>query len=190
MDVWEFLARSEWPALLAFGVWYFREPIKGMAKDVVVRKVDVLGVKAEFDRKLDKAEALTITGTLGLTEDFDKVTASARISGEGGLTAADDRLIVRSGTSPDAQVLLDWKSLLDTLRQIVEAKHPDAPLHDFTRQLSQAAHIAGLSDDEVAALVELQVLRDSVVHQDLRITWQEADQFRGIVNRLLSRLLL
>ncbi len=46
MDVWEFLARSEWPAVVAGGLFVFREPIKRKLESTV--KASGLGMSLEF----------------------------------------------------------------------------------------------------------------------------------------------
>jgi hypothetical protein len=46
MDFWEFLVRSEWPVVVAGGLFVFREPIKQKLESTV--KASGLGVSLEF----------------------------------------------------------------------------------------------------------------------------------------------
>jgi hypothetical protein len=46
MDFWEFLARSEWPVVVAGGLYAFREPIKRKLESAV--KASGFGMSVEF----------------------------------------------------------------------------------------------------------------------------------------------
>lgn len=58
LDVLEFLAHSEWAAVAAGTIWMLRQPLRSMFDRVTPTKVDVLGVKAEFEKKLATAGAV------------------------------------------------------------------------------------------------------------------------------------
>jgi hypothetical protein len=57
MDIWEFLARSEWPALAGAVVWLLHRPLKRMAEDVIPKTVELLGAKVELEKRLSALEA-------------------------------------------------------------------------------------------------------------------------------------
>jgi hypothetical protein len=56
MDFWEFLARSEWPIVVAGALYVFREPIKKKLESVT--KVTVPGASAEFLHQVNEQTKL------------------------------------------------------------------------------------------------------------------------------------
>lgn len=58
MDFWEFLARSESPALVGVVIWLLHRPLKRMADEVIPKTIELLGVKIEVEKRLSALEQL------------------------------------------------------------------------------------------------------------------------------------
>jgi hypothetical protein len=58
MDFWEFLARSEGPAVVVTVILLLRRPLTRMVDEVALKAIDLGGAKVEFDKRLSAVEAL------------------------------------------------------------------------------------------------------------------------------------
>ena len=108
MDFWEFLVRSEWPALAGVVIWLLHRPLKRMVEDVIPTRIDLWGAKAELEKRLSAVEALMkehrefvsqntpamATAGLKLVRDtWQRLEAERRISGN--LSEEDARDLTR-----------------------------------------------------------------------------------------------
>jgi hypothetical protein len=190
VDILEFLAKSEWPLVVGGALWLLRRPISEMIDRLDPTKVDVLGFKAEFARRLEKVNLLTppLVKPANLVQPKSFLAMDEQISKPQVTRIAP---IKQSVTSPDAIVLLAWRNLESTMRSLSDAKRPKiGKLWTPPLRIEEAAKELGLSQDEVQALLELRQLRNKVAHSsDAPVSEDEAAQFREATERLLYRLI-
>jgi hypothetical protein len=92
---------------------------------------------------------------------------------------------------PAAIILLAWRQLEAQLRRLSDPQHPpdERGFWSPPRRIETEARQLGLNDDELAALMELQKLRNQVAHSvDAPVTYDEAVRFKEVVERLLARV--
>jgi hypothetical protein len=160
MDLWEFLARSEWPVVVAGTLFVFRVPIERKLASTV--KASGLGVSFEFGEAIAKAEALVADPSTS-TPLGDKAT-------------------------PEMIILDAWRQLVHQITCIQGGQSATAWLWDQS-QFNEATGRLGLTDDETAALRELRAIRDRVAHTvGVPITPADAERFKQVTQRLTQRL--
>lgn len=172
MDVLEFVARSEWPLATVLALFLLRKPLVEMLDRVSPTKIDAWGFKAEFERTLDKVDALT-----GPLEEVAKTQRAAE-----DLDGAEKR-------SAEGLVLVSWQRLVSTLTELVKARDGEAAAQRVRTKPEEAARLLGLSDDEVQAIHDLRRLRNGVAHGRIEVVSEsEAARFDDISWRLIGRL--
>jgi hypothetical protein len=188
VDILDFLARSEWPLVAGVALWLIRAPLIRMLDRVNPTKVDAWGFKAEFERTLTKVEALTPA-----SEEEEKAALSA-LEGKGASEPLPPPPPPREPTAlapPEVTILESWRRIESLMRQMSDAQHPriSARFWNPPRKIDEAARELGLSDDEIAALMELRKLRNQVAHSiDAPVTPEDAARFQIVTERLLGRM--
>ena len=201
MDWLDFIAKSEWPVVVGGALLLFRKPITQLLLSLRPKKIKGFGLDAEFEIGLQKAEALTDDAPLAIPSP---------ISGEAQPNdgrAPNSSGTLSSATSPirhtaDAEwstmpegvyrtvpvfvILQVYAALEATIRRAVIVLYPD---QRGRRSISGDAHLIGFSEDEQAALRELRLLRNKVVHEpEVEVTRSEAERFQAVAERLINRL--
>jgi hypothetical protein len=183
-DIFDFIARSEWPIVVAGALLLFRRPLRELIGRVNLTKIDVWGFKAEFEKGLDKIEALTWTE---LTKAKPAIATDEKLQ--------TDRLYPYSsspaGATPETLVLDSWRELEGTMRQMIDKMHPrlPGPLHTPPLRFESAAEELGLSADDVASLLLMRKLRNDLAHSaGAQITWDDALRFQKAARRMLRKL--
>jgi hypothetical protein len=59
VDFLEFVQRSEWPIIVGATLWIVRRPLVNLFERLNPTKVDAWGFSAEFEKTLNKIDALT-----------------------------------------------------------------------------------------------------------------------------------
>jgi hypothetical protein len=204
MDILEFAARSEWPVVAATAIWLVRKPIARMLDRVNPTKLDAWGLKAEFEKRLDKVDLLT--SPPDTVEDAPRFQRRGPKGGEGDVvgfmireepakdTTQESRTL-RLGpeivnVSPGTWILQSWITIERSLRRAADKLHPrkKGPVWLPPAELLQVAAEIGLTADEIAALKELRALRNQVAHEDVALTFSEAERYYIAVQRLLARI--
>jgi len=182
MDILEFLQKSEWPVLVGGVIWYFRKPITRLLSEIRLTKFAAWGLSAEFEKRLDRAEALT-EPTRKLASETPKQLDNVRSIGK-------NLLSFRSNENPQIHILTAWNLLEAELRNAVEKRSPTSvqprsrplKIEDFARKL-------GLTNDETEALRELRKIRNQVAHRiDFLVTPEDAVRFTQIAEDLILRI--
>jgi hypothetical protein len=186
MTVWEFLARSEWPVIAGIALWLFHRPIAAMIARVNLKKLDAWGLKAEFEKGLDKVEKLA-------PPKEEEKKEAPKIQAEETAPIDDEPLPSQPGRSvtPEATVLDVWSWLEADMRAMTDAIHPRlrGPLWTPPLKFEEAARELGLNDDEVESLVTLRELRNNIAHSaGTSISWEDALRFREAALRLLGKM--
>jgi len=160
MDFWEFLARSEWPLVVGGALLVFREAIRRKLDSTV--KASGLGVSLEFSEAIAKAEALVADSSTSIPLG-DKAT-------------------------PEMIILEAWRHLAHQISRAQGGQSATTWLWNPSR-FRGAAGLLGLTDDEVAALIELREIRNRVAHTvGAPISPTEAERFKQVTQRLIQKL--
>jgi hypothetical protein len=186
VDIIELIVRSEWPVVVGGALLLFRRPVRELIARINLTKIDAWGLKAEFERELDKVDKLT--------PPKDE-SAKLQIPSGKEIDTSETRLRLRvsrpEGASPEAAVLAAWSELEANMRAMIDAIHPRhiGTLSTPSIKIDQAALELGLTDDEVASLLTLRRLRNGVAHSaETSITWDDAYRFMEATDRLLARM--
>jgi hypothetical protein len=186
VDILEFLARSEWPLIVGGAILLFRRPIQELIARTNVTKVDAWGLKAEFEKGLDKVETLTPPRE---EKPKPKIAMDEKIPSE------EPRLLRiphhGKAASPEAVVLDVWSWLEADMRAMIDAIRPRnvGTLLIPPLKIDEAARELGLSDDDVESLMTLRRLRNKVAHStETLLTWDDAERFREATVRLLAQM--
>ena len=181
MDALEFLAQSEWPAVAVWAIWLIRKPLVEMLQGIVLTKFEAWGLKAEFEKGLDKVDILVppVAGRLAATQQPNRLEATGKV---------ESKLIFSASPfSPEVRVLQKWNELDSELRRMtgrkpLQAKEPSRASEQLSREW-------GLGPDEVAALKELYALRNKVAHNvSGSLTKEEANRYGQIADRILKQV--
>lgn len=186
MDVLEFLARSEWPIVVGGALWLLRKPISAMIGRVNLTKIDAWGFKAEFEKGLQKVEALTSGEPTKVGGKIIEARIEDRIQFR---DSADANVEVN--LTPELIVLHAWGRLESAMRKMIDAERPQK-VGNITippLKIEEAAKQLGLSDDEIESLRVLRRLRNEVAHSaNSALTWSDATRFRQATDKLLAKL--
>jgi hypothetical protein len=190
MTVWEFLARSEWPIIAGIALWLFHRPIAAMVARLHLTKLDAWGLKAEFEKGLDKVDKLIA--------DKEEVRSELKLERQLRTNSAPetrytDALLpfLFENVSPEAVVLDSWSRFEADMRAMWDALHPRSPEPFAKRPLriELAANEFGLSDDEIESLMVLRKLRNTIAHSsDRTLSWEDAIRFRESTERLMVKM--
>jgi hypothetical protein len=189
MDWVEFAARSEWPVVVGGSILLFYRPIKALISGLRLRKFEGWGVKAEFERGLDKVEQLAPPKEqLPLKElrrlDFRENAAPQTNYADGLLSFFYDNV------SPEALVLDTWSRVEGDMRAMTDALRPQVGnVRTPPFRFEEAAHRLGLSEAEIDSLTVLRKLRNSVAHSsDRSLSWDDAARFKKSSESLLATM--
>jgi hypothetical protein len=187
LDIVELIARSEWPIIVGGALLVFRRPIKELIARVNLTKIDAWGLKAEFERGLDKVEELAPTKEEAKLEEITthfRENTAARMDWVEGL-----RPFLKDVT-PEAVVLDTWSRVEGDMRAMTEALHPRVgSLWTPPLRFEAAAKEFGLSDEEIESLRVLRKLRNKIAHSaDRSLTWDDAARFKRAAERLLIKM--
>ncbi|MGO8868459.1 MAG: hypothetical protein ACLQME_18370 [Alphaproteobacteria bacterium] len=191
MDFLEFAAHSEWPVVAGIAIWLIRRPLGRMMDRISPTKVDAWGIKAEFEKSLDKVDLLTPAKeskskpTLAMDEALPPSgKKSARIFTR---DAAFQRK--PSSNAPEIIVLQAW----DRLEKYMKSIQPMLQLEQLwgrPNAMGIVERILGLTEDEAAAVMELYKLRNQVAHAKYApVTESDAIRFQDAIDRLLTRII-
>jgi len=193
VDVLEFLAHSEWPLIGGAALFVIRQPLVRMLDRVNPTKVDAWGLKAEFEKTLDKVELLAPPVTVTVSHMAFLEDSAAPVAVPSTPTEPPPEAPFLVPASPETVILGAWGRLETLLREKMNGKQhlPRLGLHwTPTYMLVDAAPQFGLTPDETAALRELHKLRDQVAHSfSPSVTYADALRFRDAVDRLSARLM-
>ena len=181
VDIIELVARSEWPIVVGAALLIFRRPIQSLIARVNLTKIDAWGFKAEFEKGLDKIEALTF---------IEPAKTRAKIATDE-LRRLDNSGASATGATPEGLVLDSWRQLEGTMRRLVDELHPNVSrtIHPPPLRFEAAAEELGLSADDMASLLLMRKLRNDLAHSpDARITWDDALRFQVATRRLMNKL--
>jgi hypothetical protein len=183
MDVLEFISKSEWPVVAGVALWLLRQPFQRMMDRVNLTKIDLLGLRAEFKKVLDKVDLLAPEDR---TKRSAKPKASSRLQDD---QANDTAQVGHLGMHPTPEILVleTWADLEDVVQELsgtlpLSLRYPK-------REIDQVVRDLGLNSDEVSALLELRHLRNLVASNvDASVTTLEAMRFQSATRRLLTKL--
>jgi hypothetical protein len=195
VDILDFLAHSEWPAVATIALWLLRRPLVRMADRVSPTKLDAWGLKAEFAEVLDKVEGLipTTTPPVSTTPLPPAIGPEAPAVVPAPASApmpTQDAPTGQWALPPVPSILADWMRLTSTIRELADQARRNAgkpwirspPIEDAAGEL-------GLTDDELAALRELQTMRNDIAHsKSVTVSLVDAIRFRSATDELLARL--
>ena len=189
MDILEFIARSEWPVVVGGSILLFYRPIKGLLAGLNLKRIEGWGVKAEFEKGLDKVEELTLSKDLTKSEEVPwiKFRDSAALKFE-----YVDKLVpfLYENASPEALVLDTWSCVEGDMRAMTDALHPTSgSIHVPPLRFEAAAKEFGLNNQEIASLTVLRQLRNKIAHSsDRSLSWEDAARFKESSERLLAKM--
>jgi hypothetical protein len=182
VDILELIARSEWPVVVGGALLLFRHTIRDLIARINLTKIDAWGLKAEFEKGLDKVDALT-------PPKEEKPAPKVAMDQKTPVDAIHDR--AEGSPSPEATVLDTWSWLEGDMRAMIDVIHPRnvGGLWTPPLKIEEAARELGLSDDEVESLLTLRKLRNNIAHSAERsINWEDALRFREAALRLLGKM--
>jgi len=189
MTIWEFLARSEWPVVVIIALLLLRGPITGLMSGINLTKIEGWGIKAEFERGLNKVEELTPP------KAQIKLETVARSSAHGSAALRTNyvealRPFMSENISPETMVLDIWSRVEGDMRAMSDALHPKiGAVYSPPLRFQAAARELGLPDEEVESLVVLRDLRNTIAHSTKRsLTWDDAARFKRSAEQLLSKM--
>jgi len=186
LDIIELIAHSEWPIVVGGGLLLFQRPIRELLARINFTKIDAWGLKAEFEKGLDKVE--TLTAPKKEEKAKPKLAMDEKLPPEQSKMRAP---VPATGASPEAMVLDAWSWLEGDMRAMIDAIHPrrEGVLWTPALKIDQAARELGLSDDEVVSLLTLRKLRNNVAHSTgTQVTWEDAMRFKQATERLLATM--
>lgn len=192
MDIVELIARSEWPVVVGGALLLFRRPVRELIARINLTKLDAWGLKAEFERGLDKVEELAPTKEEAKADERVKIEFHNKSSTTTGW-AAGLRPFLYENVSPEAIVLDTWSRFEADLRAMTDAlpsRDAGAP-RTLPLRIERTGKEFGLSDEEIESIMVLRRLRNKIAHSaDGSLTWDDADRFRHAVDRLLAKMKL
>jgi hypothetical protein len=186
VDILELIARSEWPVVVGGALLLFRRPIRDLIGRINLTKIDAWGLKAEFEKGLDKVDTLTPPKE---EKPTPKIAMDEKLPSEEPKSTLA-RLRAKA-PSPEAIVLDAWSWLEADIRAMIDAIRPSqiGDLRIPPLKIDEAARELGLTEDEVQSLMTLRKLRNSVAHStETLVTWEDAMRFKEATERLLARM--
>ena len=177
MDILTLLSNSLWPIVALVALWVVNEPLKNMISRINPTKLDAWGLKAEFKDRLDKVEMLSLEQT---SVELDTILIEHK---------NDDIIILEK--SPETKILRAWNRLAKSLlRDKFGVRRTEANINWTTDNwIKHLAEDLALTADELAALKELQILRNRVAHSTLiSITVHEAERFESVADNLRQQI--
>jgi hypothetical protein len=179
MDIFEFLQKSEWPILVGGVILYFRKPLTGLVAGLHLTKFNAWGLTAEFEKRLDKVEALT--------EPTRQITQDEAPKQVGHARTTDKAYIGPETKSPQYIILRSWSRLEALLRGESEARV--GKILTSPRRIEERARLIGLTDDEIDALLELRKMRNQIAHSiEFNVSLQDAARFANVAESLRQRI--
>jgi len=166
----------------------FYRPIKALLSGINLKKIEGWGVKAEFEKGLDKVEQLTSS------EDakHDEVPRIKFRDRDALSFEYADKLLpfLYENVSPEALVLDTWSRVEGDMRAMIDALHPSSgSIHVPPLRFEAAAEELGLSGQEIASLAVLRKLRNKIAHSaDRSLSWEDAARFKESSQRLLDKM--
>ena len=195
MDWLEFIARSEWPVVVGGTLFLLHRELRGLVSQISPTKLDAFGIKAEFERKLERVELLSgddkevSPNLLAQTDTEDAEETLQATTASRGLVGHDQaewvrRHISRYGNSPEMAVLKAWERIERGIR--VTASMAGMNVSSRQRLGEPLLRKVGLGPDEVTIFRELRALRNSVAQANgpTSLTWDEATRFVDAIGRL------
>ena len=175
-----------------------------MADRVNPTKLDAWGLKAEFAEALDKVETLIPPtpraaspaladqppGGPVLTDPFRLLPDSPPQVFAPPIMASPAPAPEQVSLSPVRSILADWMELSSSMRALADQSRRNAskPKKRFAT-VEEAARELGLSADELAAVRQLEQLRNNVAHSaNAPVAAVDAARFRMAKSELLVRL--
>ena len=197
MDYLQFVASFEWPIVVGGTLWITRKQLQDMLKRINLTEFEGLGIKATFEKVLDKVDILvpansidgapipSLIGKPAQPGEAEFRTDEVR-SGEPEGRPNDNQIVWLNpndhATSADSIILLSWRRLEAVMRRISGNQRLGFSITKTARDLK-------LTEDEVAALGELRKLRNQVAHNtDLPVSHAEAIRYAAAAERLLARI--
>jgi hypothetical protein len=187
VDFWEFVARSEWPAIVGAGLWLFRRDIKEMIGRVNLTKVDAWGLKAEFENGLAKAELLTPPkAEEAPSHEGPKLAMDEAPS----RTVASDTAPRRIETaSPELIVMRAWRELDIAMKRALEHLRK-RKITFLPAGLERLGDELGLTPEESESIRVIRRLRNSIAHANsVPITLEDAERYRELAQHLARTIL-
>jgi hypothetical protein len=173
VDALDFISRSEWPLVVAGAIWLLRRPLNDLVRQLSLTKIDAWGLKAEFERRLVEAEAIS--------EPADE-------NNETGLEPEKQATIIVETAaevdSPEAEVLRRW-SMVE--RRLASALRAAGHTGKFT--VPEAARLLKLPPEDYGSLLAMETLRNSVVSSPRHaLSDEQARRYAGLARRLSIKL--
>ena len=214
MDILEFLARSEWPIVALVAVLVIRKPLGRMVDRVNPKKVDAWGFKAEFEKRLEKAELLVPPQGKSIGKSSNNIhrivgTTSADDAGLSLSSSSNETLTWSSGgvsidapasirmrynpvdASPEMAILTAWNQVEKAIRDAgIKRGVESAKPWTSWRVIEEMARRVQLGPDEISALKELRDLRNHVAHTtDIgSVTPLDAKRYIDVAQRFRAQL--
>jgi hypothetical protein len=188
VTIWEFLARSEWPLVAIIALLLLRRPITNLFSRLNLTKIEAWGIKAEFERGLDKVEELAPPKEQPKSEEALRLRFENAASG---MRYVDALLpFIYENVSPEAMVLDTWSRVEGDMRAMTDALHPRVgTVRPPPLRFQEAAREFGLTDEEVQSLMVLRDLRNKIAHSAERsLSWEHAARFKRSAEGLLSKM--
>jgi hypothetical protein len=186
LDILDFIARSEWPVVVGGSIVIFYRPIKRLLAGISLKKIEGWGIKAEFEKGLDKVDELTPPIERSKLEEAHRF----RDSDEFRASYTDALLpFLYENVSPEAIVLDTWSRVEGDMRAMIDALHPPAG-NSRTQPFAfdKAGRELGLASHEIISLEVLRKLRNRIAHTaDRSLSWEDAARFKQSSDRLLSK---
>jgi hypothetical protein len=104
----------------------FRNPIRRLLDRVSLTKIDAWGLKAEFEKGLDKIDILTPPKVEEATHPPRLTIAMDQQIAKDVPTLTQPESGVRTTLTPEIFVLEAWRELEGSMRRLIDAKHPRA----------------------------------------------------------------
>jgi hypothetical protein len=189
VDLFELIARSEWPVVVGGALFLFRRPIRELFGRINLTKIDAWGLKAEFEKGLDKVEELTPDPKTIVTDEPFRLELKKWTEHKGDYITA--LLPFLENMTPEAVVLDSWSRLEGEMRTMTDELHPRGGLPTPPLRIEGAAEELGLTKEEIESLMVLRRLRNKVAHSASRsLTWDDAERFKRASDLLLLKMKL
>ena len=199
MDFWDFVAHSEWPAVVGGSLYAFRHELRHVLKNVHLSKVKAAGVEADFEQGIENADRLSknLSADLGATSEMRATLNVVRAPDEAGQSQS----AILEGTYfpptfiPSVQVTSAWMSLLAYMKTLYDR---DGDAHGPRRlkwrepgPIQDLASEFGLTPSEVGALTEMEALNYRIQRAPTPfVTAKEARHYQAVIKRLQNKMRL
>jgi hypothetical protein len=179
VDLLEFFAHTEWPAVAAGALWIIRKPIAALIDRVNITKLNAWGFTAEFEKSLNRIENTLTPAKEKKDERTIKESSNA------------PKLMYSFNISPEVMILDAWSWIEVTMRNLLEELEPASKEpYEMQFDFATAGRKLGLRNEEVDPLLTLQGLRNLVAHSGgVPISWEEAARFKKATEQLRQRML-